>query len=283
MTNSFGENQMRFKKILSLFFILGLLAACDNDSEFNAGDNSMPTDTTSPNRPINNKITTNTSGKVSFSGMTEANARITVILPDGSKKNTTATADGNYRLTINAPDTTGDIQITSTDKAGNTSKAATIHSKLVTKTLFKATGKIPDLSFSPSLGINTEAPQGGADTAGMPMPFVDIFRTARPFAEVSPVGTAFDDNGWPIKLAENFNFARTKLLQGAMNNSLPEGQYTVFYEGTGLLEFGGAIKNVKKIASENKYTFDLTLKSFDPEDEVKASSTNAININVKIS
>ena len=154
--------------------------------------------------------------------------------------------------------------------------------KTVIKELYKYTGKMPDLLFKPSLGINTEAPQGGADTVGMPMPFVDIFRTARPFTELSHSGTAFDTHGWPIKLAENFNFARTKLLQGTMNHAVPEGQYTVIYEGSGQLEFGSrAVSNVKKVSGENKYTFDLNLKDFDPEDEAAAADTNAFNMNIR--
>ena len=155
-------------------------------------------------------------------------------------------------------------------------------SKSLIKKLYKHTGQMPELLFEPSLGINTEAPQGGADTVGMPMPFVDVFRTARPFAELSHPGTAFDEHGWPIKLAENFNFARTKLLQGTMDNALPEGRYTVIYDGSGQLEFGssGSVSNVKKVA-ENKITFDLSLKDFDPEDESAAADTNAFNMNLR--
>ncbi len=153
----------------------------------------------------------------------------------------------------------------------------------VTKILYKSTGDMPELPFSPSLGINTEAPQGGADTAGMPMPFVDIFRTARPFTELSPAGTQFDANGWPTEFATGQTFARTKLLQGALDNSIPEGKYTVLYDDSGKLEFGssGTISNVKKVSGENKYTFDLNLRDFDGEDEVAASDTNAFNMNIR--
>ena len=68
------------------------------------------------------------------------------------------------------------------------------------KQLFKALGKAPLLGFSPSLGINLESAQAESDTAGQAMPFVDIFRTARPFKELSPVGTTFDANGWPTSV-----------------------------------------------------------------------------------
>ena len=159
----------------------------------------------------------------------------------------------------------------------------TLSNTEVTKLLYKSTGEMPELAFSPSLGINTEAPQGGADTAGMPMPFVDIFRTARPFAELSPAGTQFDENGWPTEFADGLTYARTKLLQGAMDNSIPEGIYTVLYDGNGKLEFGssGAVSKATKISGENKYTFDLKLSDFDGEDEVAASDTNAFNMNIR--
>ena len=155
--------------------------------------------------------------------------------------------------------------------------------KTVLQLLFKETGDMPSLTFKPSLGINTEAPQGGADTAGMPMPFVDIFRTARPFPELSPLGTTFDQNGWPSLLNPAFGYARTKLLQGTLNNAIPEGKYTVLYEGAGTLEFGssGAVTDILKVNGENKYTFSLNLQSVDSEDEVAAADTNAFNMNIK--
>jgi len=144
---------------------------------------------------------------------------------------------------------------------------------------------MPELSFSPSLGINTEAPQGGADTAGMPMPFVDIFRTARPFGELSTSGTAFDSNGWPVQFASNVNFARTKLLQGAMANSIPEGIYTVIYDSSDAntleMSSAGAVSDFTKVAGENKYTFELLLDGFDTEDEPAAADTNSINMNIR--
>lgn len=148
--------------------------------------------------------------------------------------------------------------------------------------LYKSTGVLPKLTFSPSLGINTEAPQGGADTAGMPMPFVDIFRTARPFNELIPP-TATDANGWPTELDPDFNYTRTKLLQGTLKGAIPEGDYTFIYNGSGTLEFSphGSINKVTKIAGENKYILNLKLKDFDGEDEAAASETNALSFNIK--
>ncbi len=274
---------MSFIKFLGITLMIGLLAACDNDSSFDTDKTQQPIDTSAPAAPTNNKIITNSKGQISISGSAEANSTITISFPDGTQKTIKTGSDGKYFLSFDAPSVSGEIIITSTDKAGNRSKPATLESRQVTKVIYQTTGTMPDLAFQPSLGVNTEAPQGGADTSGMPMPFVDIFRTARPFKELSATGTSFDDNGWPIKLAENFNHARTKLLQGTMDKALPEGQYTVLYDGSGVLEFGssGAVKNIKKVPNENKYTFDLSLRSFDSENETAASDTNAFNINIK--
>jgi len=278
---------MGFNKLIGVILMASILSACDSDSTFDNGGNNgepqQPADTSAPAIPSNNMISTQASGKVTISGTAEANSKITVTLPDGSLKTTTAKSDGKYTFSLDAPKVSGEIKITSTDKAGNKSKPATLESVHVAKAIYQSTGTMPDLAFSPSLGVNTEGPQGGADTSGMPMPFVDIFRTARPFKELSATGTSFDEHGWPIKLSENYNYARVKLLQGTMKGALPEGQYTVLYDGSGVLEFGsaGVIKNVKKVKNENKYTFDLSLRNFDSEDEKAASDTNAFNINVK--
>jgi len=152
----------------------------------------------------------------------------------------------------------------------------------IDKLLYKYTGVPPKLTFSPSLGINTEAPQGGSDTAGMPMPFVDIFRTARPFNElIPPIKT--DANGWPTKLDPDFGYTRTKLLQGTLNGAIPDGDYTFIYDGDGTLEFSlhGSLNNITNIVGENKYRLNLQLRDFDSEDEAAASETNALSFNIK--
>ena len=112
------------------------------------------------------------------------------------------------------------------------------------KQLFKALGKAPILGFSPSLGINLESAQAESDTAGQAMPFVDIFRMARPFKELSPSGTTFDANGWPTSVPAGEK-ARTKLLQGNKQGMLPSGEYTLLYEGEGKLEIGGSVATPK--------------------------------------
>jgi len=134
--------------------------------------------------------------------------------------------------------------------------------KAINKALYKITGRNPKLIFKPSLGINTEGPQAEADTAGQAIPFVDIFRTARPFAELSADATEFDENGWPTKLDPDVGFARSKLLQGTLKGAIPSGKYTMYYEGEGTIQLSSNAKNLKNIDDAGDIkgkTFDLNL------------------------
>lgn len=151
--------------------------------------------------------------------------------------------------------------------------------KVVIQKLYKITGKMPELLFSPSLGINTEAPQAEADGAGQAMPFVDVFRTARPFAELSGAAT-FDENGWPTEVDPNLGYAKTKVLQGTLQGAIPSGQYTLLYEGSGTIQLGGPISNVKGLSQQQGYTFDLNLVDSPENPEANALNMNILNISL---
>ena len=76
-------------------------------------------------------------------------------------------------------------------------------------------------------------------------PFVDVFKTARPFAAHSPEAVSYDENGWPNNL--NGVQAKTYLLtklSGAGDNTIPLGRYTVLYEGKGKISYKGLGKLV---------------------------------------
>jgi len=92
------------------------------------------------------------------------------------------------------------------------------------------------------------------------MPFVDIFRTARPFTELSgKVKT--DPNGWPTELDPDLGYARTKLLQGTLDRAIPNGKYTLLYDGSGKVEIGGSIiSNTRGLPDQQGFTFDINLK-----------------------
>jgi hypothetical protein len=112
------------------------------------------------------------------------------------------------------------------------------------------------IHFTPSLGINLESPQAEADMIGQSMPFVDIFRTARPFPEFSCKDVSYDKNGWPTKIPETCGQekARTLMLQSILPGSVPFGEYTVIYEGKGNIEYGG---NAQLIESHPDKGYDI--------------------------
>lgn len=93
--------------------------------------------------------------------------------------------------------------------------------------------------FKPSLGVNTEAPQPESSELGGAMPFVDVFRIARPFKELSKEITV-DKSGWPTSMDEGGEL-RTKLLYKVPKNSIPYGIYTLLYEGSGKIDFSGNV------------------------------------------
>lgn len=137
------------------------------------------------------------------------------------------------------------------------------------KILKKSTSTI---SFSPSLGINTEAPQPESGESGESLMFVDLFRTARPFQELS-VGITVDANGWPTSIAQG-GVARTKLMETIPYGSIPYGEYIMLYEGSGQVGFGSGV-TVQPLPS------DLLNQGYQGRTVTISSATvNGININI---
>lgn len=92
--------------------------------------------------------------------------------------------------------------------------------------------------FTPSLGINSEAAQAERNDVMQSMPFVDIFRTARPMTEFNTSNCAtFDAQGWPTSAPSNTCIIRTIFLNNVNAQMLPEGEYTVLYDGEGTLSY----------------------------------------------
>lgn len=126
-------------------------------------------------------------------------------------------------------------------------------------------------TFSPSLGINTEAPQPESGISGEAIPFVDLFRTARPFQELS-TGITVDQDGWPTSIAPD-GVARTYLMQTVPVGSIPYGDYTLLYEGTGQVEFGSSV-TVQPLAAA------LIAQGYQGRTITIDASTQGINISV---
>ncbi len=287
--------------------LTSLLVAC-------GGGGSSPSisgpDTTAPDAPSSTSMSTAGDGSITVTGLAEANSEVTAIFPDGSEKSVIADSTGFFSLTSDPLQPSGSTLITSTDANGNTSKSTSVTTtanKETIKAIYLTTGTMPELPFEPSLGVNTEGPQGGADTAGMPMPFVDIFRTARPFKESQIIPktdangdvvrdkdnhiiyiqneTTYDENGWPTTIDPTKVSVSSSILQGTLRGAIPEGKYTVLYEGSGKLNFStsGSVLGQTKIANENKYLLDIQLHDFnlkesdtEREKEQKTSTTNQI-------
>ncbi len=71
------------------------------------------------------------------------------------------------------------------------------------------------------------------------MPFIDLMRAAMPFQEASPWLTKgnvlYDTNGWPANL--NGGQAGTRFLSNLPAAVIPEGTYTVLYDGEGDIQY----------------------------------------------
>ena len=159
--------------------------------------------------------------------------------------------------------------------------------------LYKITGSTAKTLFSPSLGINLEAPQAEADSAGQAMPFVDIFRTARPFPELSnndrvdpELITKVDEHGWPIDITPSGQFARTKLLQGMPRGGIPDGIYTLLYEGEGQVSAGGnVIKKTSRLPASlgtKGSLLTLELRQITSHTDTEANAINLVTNSTNI-
>ncbi|EIJ33166.1 hypothetical protein [Thiothrix nivea] len=139
-----------------------------------------------------------------------------------------------------------------------------------------AYGQTPAATFSPSLGINTEAPQSEQDSISTPIAFADIFRVARPFKEFSCVTTTYDEHGWPTSSPSSTCLVRTFLLDSAVKGSVPDGQYTVLYEGDGTLEYSGYVNKLVSRAP-GRDVVDVTLPA---KLDTSANAANRIALRV---
>ena len=273
---------MKINNQIALLFLAISLSACGGGS---GGSNTV----VNPSSIIS---VAGTDARVTVSGKTKPDSSVLITFPSGETKTIVADSKGDFNYTSLEPQPSGSISIESTngsDSATTISQfTADLDSITVLKALYKATGVMPELPFKPSLGVNTEAPQG-ADPAGMPMPFVDIFRTARPFADSSNENTQYDQNNWPIKFAPNTNVVISRLLQGTLKDSIPDGTYTVLYDQAGadntIIEFGSGPQSNYSVSLVNGYykgSFDLELSSFnDEDDESEVSSRNQIYFTLK--
>ncbi len=79
------------------------------------------TDGTAPADPVVDAPVQNTDGTLTVSGTGEAGSTVTVEFPDGSTGTAVVACDGTYAVTSDDPQTSGDVTVSQTDEAGNTS------------------------------------------------------------------------------------------------------------------------------------------------------------------
>ncbi|CAA6814939.1 MAG: Unknown protein, partial [uncultured Campylobacterales bacterium] len=84
------------------------------------------TDITDPAAPATPTITPEANGTITVSGQAEPDSNVTVVFPDGTSVTVPADENGSYGpVTSVAPQTSGDVNTSATDAAGNTGPVTT--------------------------------------------------------------------------------------------------------------------------------------------------------------
>ena len=108
------------------------------------------------------------------------------------------------------------------------------------------------LSNLASAAPNTRSPLGVNSNEIMDddasMPFIDVYKMSIPFEEARPWLTKgkveYDQHGWPKNL--NGGQAGTRFLYKLPENTVPAGNYTVLYDGEGIMQYTDDAKLVKR-------------------------------------
>lgn len=120
--------------------------------------------------------------------------------------------------------------------------------KWVLTVLFASTLLSTTLNAAP----NTRSPLGVNSNEVMDddasIPFIDIYKTSIPFEEARPWLTKgkveYDEHGWPKNL--NGGQAGTRFLYKLPEHTVPAGNYTVLYDGEGIMKYTDDAKLVKR-------------------------------------
>jgi len=127
------------------------------------------------------------------------------------------------------------------------------------------------------LGVNTNEVR--EDTSSIP--FVDLFKASIPFAETYPwlskKEVEYDKNGWAKNL--HGGVAGTKFLNRLPVGTVPDGFYTVLYEGQGKIHYGNDAALVVhrpgkdiieiKAGKDNILNASLVIKETDPKNYIR--------------
>lgn len=134
-------------------------------------------------------------------------------------------------------------------------------------------------------GPNTRSPIGVNSNEVMDddasIPFIDIFKTSIPFEEARPWLTkgkvVYDKDGWPKNL--NGGQAGTRFLYKLPRHTVPEGNYTVLYDGEGILKYTDDAKLIKrekgkdiisiKAGKDKEYRVKLIIENSNPKNYLR--------------
>ena len=147
---------------------------------------------------------------------------------------------------------------------------------ILLNTLFSASVSAAPNTRSP-LGINSNEVMD--DDASIP--FINVFKNSIPFEEARPWLTKgkveYDKDGWPKKL--NGGQAGTRFLYKLPKNTVPDGLYTVLYDGEGIMTYSDDAKlvhresgkDVIKITAgkDNEFRVKLIIKHSNPDNYLR--------------
>ena len=147
---------------------------------------------------------------------------------------------------------------------------------LLVSTLFSATASAAPNTRSP-LGINSNEVMD--DDASIP--FINVFKNSIPFEEARPWLTKgkieYDKDGWPKNL--NGGQAGTRFLYKLPKNTVPEGLYTVLYDGEGIMTYSDDAKLVRRepgkdvikitAGKDNEFRVKLIIKHSNPKNYLR--------------
>ncbi|WP_206169776.1 Ig-like domain-containing protein, partial [Staphylococcus argensis] len=160
------------------------ITATDKDGNVSGETKQTVKDTTAPDTPTINDVT---SSDNSVSGTAEPGSTVTVTLPDGTKVTGTADDNGNYTIELPKKLTGGEeLEVTATDKAGNTSNAATT---TVTDTTAPTEPTVNGVN-STDKAITGQAEPGSTVTVTFP-------------DGTTATGTADDNGNYTIEIPDN--------------------------------------------------------------------------------
>jgi hypothetical protein len=129
-------------------------------------------------------------------------------------------------------------------------------------------------SSSASAGPNTRSPMGIntneiMDTTAS-IPFVDVFKTSLPFEEGRPWITkgkvTYDKYGWPKNL--NGGQVGTRFLHEVPAKAVPSGNYTVLYDGEGMMTYSDDAKLIHR--EKGKDIVSIVASRSGVKDELRA-------------